>query len=120
MSKSRTIVPLIESAYKELNLNVMARGDWRWLKKARPVAKQSRAAPDADTLGIEPFATALETHDLKPAFNLDPGEYDRTWWQAHTTEYLAFYAANWKTKVCLVCQPLGQWQPISFAPACRA
>ena len=45
--------------------------------------------------GVEVFAAASETHDLKPAFHLYNGEHDRTYWRAHTAEYLAFYAASW-------------------------
>jgi enterochelin esterase-like enzyme len=45
--------------------------------------------------GVEAFAAALEAHDLKPAFHLYPGEHNRTYWRAHTAEYLAFYAAGW-------------------------
>jgi enterochelin esterase-like enzyme len=46
-------------------------------------------------LGVEAFAAALEAHDLKPAFHLYAGEHDRTYWRAHTAEYLAFYAEGW-------------------------
>jgi hypothetical protein len=76
-------------------IDVIARGDWRWSKKAPPDAKQSRAAPDADRLDVKALAAALEVHDLKPAFHLYPGGHDRAYWRALTVEYLAFYAVGW-------------------------
>jgi enterochelin esterase-like enzyme len=45
--------------------------------------------------GVEAFAAALEVHSLKPTLHLYPGEHNRTYWRAHTAEYLAFYAAGW-------------------------
>ena len=50
---------------------------------------------DPLTQGVEAFAAALEAHDLKLTFHLYPGEHNRIYWRAHTTEYLAFYAAGW-------------------------
>jgi enterochelin esterase-like enzyme len=50
---------------------------------------------DSLASGGKAFAAALEAHDLKPAFHLYPGEHDRTYWRAHTADYLAFYAADW-------------------------
>jgi enterochelin esterase-like enzyme len=45
--------------------------------------------------GVQAFAAALQAHGLKPAFHLYPGVHNRTYWRAHTAEYLAFYAAGW-------------------------
>ncbi len=50
---------------------------------------------DSVSPGVQALAAALEAHDFKPAFHLYSGEHDRTYWRAHTAEYLAFYAAGW-------------------------
>jgi enterochelin esterase-like enzyme len=63
---------------------------WSSLRVYLDVGRNDSLAPD-----VKAFASALEAHDLKPAFHLYPGEHNRTYWRAHTAEYLAFYAAGW-------------------------
>ncbi len=63
---------------------------WNSLRVYLDVGRNDSLAPS-----IEAFAATLEAHDLKPAFHLYPGGHDRTYWRAHTAEYLAFYAADW-------------------------
>jgi enterochelin esterase-like enzyme len=63
---------------------------WSTLRVYLDVGRNDSLAPE-----VKAFAAALEAHDLKPAFHLYPGEHNRTYWRAHTAEYLAFYAADW-------------------------
>jgi enterochelin esterase-like enzyme len=44
---------------------------------------------------VEAFAAALQARGIKPSFHLYPGGHARSYWRAHTAEYLAFYAAGW-------------------------
>ena len=69
---------------------------WSSLRVYLDVGRNDSHAPQ-----VKAFAIALEVRNLKPAFHLYPGEHNRTYWQAYTAEYLAFYAAGWWTRVCL-------------------
>ena len=63
---------------------------WSTLRVYLDVGRNDSVSP-----GVQAFAAALGAYGLKPAFHLYPGRHDRTYWRAHTAEYLAFYAAGW-------------------------
>ena len=52
------------------------------LRVCLDVGRNDSLAPD-----VKAFASALEAHDLKPAFHLYPGEHNRTYWRADTAGY---------------------------------
>ena len=62
---------------------------WSTLRVYLDVGQNDPLAP-----GVEAFAAALEAHNLKPTLHLYLGGHDRTYWRAHTAEYLAFYASS--------------------------
>jgi enterochelin esterase-like enzyme len=45
--------------------------------------------------GVEAFTAALEAQGIRPTFRRYTGGHNRTYWRAHTADYLVFYAAGW-------------------------
>ena len=45
--------------------------------------------------GVQAFVGELALEGFAPVFHIYPGGHDRSYWRAHTAEYLAFYAAGW-------------------------
>ena len=50
---------------------------------------------DSLASSVEAFASQLALGGFAPEFHVYPGGHDRTYWRAHSAEYLAFYAAAW-------------------------
>lgn len=45
---------------------------------------------------VAPFAAAAQARGLEVVFHLYDGGHTRAYWRAHTSEYLVFYAADWR------------------------
>ncbi len=46
--------------------------------------------------GVMPFAAAVQARGLNSVFHIYAGGHARAYWRAHTSEYLLFYAADWR------------------------
>jgi enterochelin esterase-like enzyme len=44
---------------------------------------------------VEHLHRALDECGLEHVYHLRPGGHDKTYWEPHMSEYLAFYARDW-------------------------